>query len=136
MDAEAARELTRKWIVGIWDEQNFDLMNQMAAPDYSYSAPGEDDLGGADFREFVSSIGAAFPDLSNSIEEQVVEEDVVVTRGVTRGTHDGPFAGLEPTGRSVSVPWVIFTRFSDGMVVSDWELYDAAGLMAQLTDDS
>ena len=68
----------------------------------------------------------------NSFELQVAEGDVVVTRGTTRGTHEGSFAGIEATGEKIALPWVFITRFVEGQIAEDWELYDALGLMQQL----
>lgn len=136
MDSETAKETTRRWLIGIWDEGNLSLMDELASPDYTYSVPGREDLQGDDFRQFLSSVRVAFPDLHNSIDEQVVEGDIVVTRGVSRGTHEGPLDELEGTGRSVTVPWVIFTRFENGKIVGDWELYDVAAMTEQLTGDA
>lgn len=57
---------------------------------------------------------------------------MVVTRGTTRGTHRGPFAGIAPTGKTIAVPWVIVTSFRGDRIVADWEIYDALGMMTQL----
>jgi predicted ester cyclase len=39
---------------------------------------------------------------------------------------------LAATGRKVSVPWVIITRFAGERISEDWELYDENGLLHQL----
>jgi len=56
-----------------------------------------------------------FPDLHVTVEEAIAEGDLVVLRLTVRGTHRGPFMGLEPTG-----------------VAATWVMRDSAGLMAQL----
>ena len=133
MTSEEQKATTRRWLVGVWDQGNFGLIDELALADrYVYQVPGQHALQGQSFKDFVSTVRAAFPDLRNTIENQIAEGDVVVTRGTTRGTHRGPFAGIAPTGKNVEVPWVIFTSFQGNRIVSDWELYDALGMMTQL----
>lgn len=80
----------------------------------------------------MAEVRSAFPDLNNTIESQISEREIVVTRGTTRGTHQGSFGQLAPTGKSVAVPWVIITRIQDGRIVEDWEIYDDLDMMTQL----
>lgn len=131
MNAQAMKDTARRWIIGIWDHADFDLFSELASPGYVFKVPGQEDIGSSGLREAVAGMHASFPDLNNSIEEQFADGDVVVTRGTTRGTHQGPFAGVPASGNSIAVPWVIVTRFSGGLVTEDWELYDAMALMTQ-----
>jgi predicted ester cyclase len=62
-------------------------------------------------------VRSAFPDLSATIKEQVVEGDTVVTHVELSGTHSGPFLGAEPTGREGTWSVVYLDRFEDGRVV-------------------
>ena len=133
MTSEEQKITTRRWILGVWDQGNFALIDELAVADrYVYKVPGQEALQGQLFKDFVLTVRAAFPDLHNTIESQVAEGDAVVTRGTTRGTHRGSFAGIAPTGKSIEVPWVIFTSFQGGRIVADWEIYDALGMMTQL----
>lgn len=133
MTPEAQKAATLRWIHGIWDQGNLPLIDELAAPDrYTYLVPGQEPMRAQAFKDFVAALRAAFPDLANSIESQVSESSVVVTRGTTRGTQRGPFAGIPATGKTIAVPWVIFTSFENDRIVADWELYDALAMMTQL----
>jgi predicted ester cyclase len=48
------------------------------------------------------------------------------------GTHEGPFMGVEPTGREVTLPAIEFDRFEDGLLVETWTQSDQLGLLEQL----
>jgi predicted ester cyclase len=65
-------------------------------------------------------------------EEAIAEGDLVVLRLTVRGTHQGPFMGLEPTGVAATWPGIDIMRFEDGRIVERWAMRDSAGLMAQL----
>jgi predicted ester cyclase len=133
MTSEAQKATTRRWIVGIWNEGKLGLIDELAVGDqYTYQAAGQEVMRGQQFKGLVNAAREAFPDLQNAIESQVSEGETVVTRGMTRGTQRGTFAGVAPTGRTIEVPWVIFTSFQSGRIVADWEIYDALGMMTQL----
>lgn len=132
MTGEALKGVARRWILGVWDEGNLGLLDELASTSYSYSAPGYPGLGRQAFETLVREMRAAFPDLHNAIEQQIAEGKTVVTRGTTRGTHRGPFAGIAPTGRQIAVPWVIVTEFDGDRITSDWETYDSLAVMQQL----
>ena len=63
---------------------------------------------------------AAFPDTSYTIEQQVAEGDLVVTRWTARGTHEGELMGIPATQKSVEVTGIAIDRFSDGKIVESW----------------
>ena len=55
-----------------------------------------------------------------------------VARGVIRGTHDGAWAGLAPTGRQFAVSVCDLVRWRDGQVVEEHLYYDQHTILAQL----
>jgi steroid delta-isomerase-like uncharacterized protein len=132
MPTESNKEIVRRWITGIWNHGDFGLIDELASEAHVFGSPGHGELRGEGFREFVTEVRSAFPDLNNTIENQISEGDIVVTRGITRGTHQGSFGAIAATGKSVAVPWVMFTRIQDGRILEDWELYDGLGMMTQL----
>ncbi len=129
---EVSKELVRRWITGIWDRGNIALLQELATEDYSYSDPGQTGLRGDAFVDYVHAVRSAIPDLSNTIEQQVAEGDTIVTRGTTRGTHQGTFADIAPTGNSIEVAWVMITRIRDGRIAEEWEIFDSLAFMTQL----
>ena len=62
---------------------------------------------------------AAFPDVSITVDETIAEGELVAQRSVFRGTHEGEFMGIEPTGEEVEI-------------AERWLLADTLGLMEQL----
>jgi predicted ester cyclase len=83
-------------------------------------------------RQQFDGFRAAFPDFRATILDQIAEGDKVVTRKVFRGTHGGPFQGLEPTGREVEIHVIDIVRVADGKIVEHWNCVDRLGLLAQL----
>jgi predicted ester cyclase len=61
-----------------------------------------------------------------------VDDDLVIGEGAFVGRHTGPFAGIAPTGADVSLPFVVFVRFRDGLLAGERFVYDLNGLLRQL----
>jgi steroid delta-isomerase-like uncharacterized protein len=74
----------------------------------------------------------AFPDMHIDVRRCLVDGDVVITEEVLEGTHEGPFAGLAPTGKKVSLPIVHVTVVRDDRIVSRVAYHDTAGILRQL----
>ena len=75
---------------------------------------------------------AAFPDFSEEIVDMVAEDDKVVIRSISRGTHQGALMGIPATGKKVQVDEIHIVRIKDGKMTDHWGLFDQAGMMAQL----
>ncbi len=74
----------------------------------------------------------AFPDLHLTIEDEIAEGDKVVTRVTARGTHQGSFMGIRPTGKRAVVTGIVIDRFANGKTVEAWNNLDDLGLLQQL----
>ena len=72
------------------------------------------------FKETFSEARAGFPDLSVTVEDVMAEGDRVTARVVMRGTHQGEFQGLAPTGKRVEVRAIDMFRISSGKIVEHW----------------
>jgi len=75
---------------------------------------------------------AGFPDLHFSVEEQIAEDDKVVTRFEWTGTHQGEFLGVPATGRSVKVWGIVIDRLQSARIKDTRIIMDTLGLMMQL----
>lgn len=83
-------------------------------------------------KAFVIYLHTAFPDIYFTIDEQIAEEDKVVTRWHVNGTHQAEFAGIPATGKSVTITAINIHRISADQIQEAWLNWDALGLMQQL----
>ena len=83
-------------------------------------------------QDVLRGMKAGFPDMHWKIEEQLSEGDRVMTRFVWTGTHRGPFLGIGPTGRQVSVWGVVIDRLVDGRIKQTRIIMDSLGMMGQM----
>ena len=81
---------------------------------------------------FVSRYREAFPDLELTVEDTVSEGDKIVLRLSVRGTHEGTFLGVEPTGRRIDVDRMVIHHVDDGRIVETGLVEDTVRLLHQL----
>ncbi len=132
MDASNT-EIARRLHTEVWDG-NLDLVDDIIAEDYveHSSAHPEGVHGPAEFKREVKMLRSGFPDLSVTEEDTVAEDDKVASRITFRGTHEGEFLGIEPTGTSVAFEAIAINQLKDGEIVEAWVQTDVMGLMGQL----
>ncbi|CTQ58007.1 ester cyclase [Roseibium album] len=68
-------------------------------------------------------------------ERYLADGDWAACFGACHATHDGPFMGLAPTGKSVRIPYIDFWRFADGKIIENRVSVDFADVLAQLGTD-
>ena len=121
------------WIDGL-NRGDVSAADEAFAPDCLVHINGSPDpnLSVAGFKQMMTGLLAAFPDLRITIEDQVIAGDRVATRWVAEGTNSGPFGPVPATGRRVRVDGHILDRVADGRIAERWEQWDKAGMMQQL----
>jgi predicted ester cyclase len=88
--------------------------------------------GAAGVKAVVASLRRAFSDFKLEIEDMVVAGDTVWTRNVATGTHDGPYMGHPPSGRTFRIHVFDVIRVRGGRVVEHWGVPDRLGVLFQL----
>jgi predicted ester cyclase len=104
------------------DRRDIDGLISTLAPECVYEIVGAGLRweGHAGARAFYTELFAAFPDNSFSLTDIVIGPQGVFEAVVLEATHEGPFAGLEPTGRTVRLelailfPWNADAQLFEG----------------------
>lgn len=126
--------IVREDIERIWNEGELSFVDELYADDYVLHDPSlpEEVHGPEGYKSYVRELREAFPDLTVSDDAMITEGDTVAIRYSWRGTHEGEFMGIEPTGKRVEGTGMVFVRFEDGKVREDWIIDDSLGLLRQL----
>lgn len=130
--SEPNKAQVRRVIEEIYNRGDLDLVDQVAASNLVIRIGSEEIQGHDEIKRYVAGLRAGFPDLTLTIEDQIAEGDMVVTRWTARGTHAGEFQGIPATGREVRVAGTDIDRIIDGKTVDCWVHMDQLGLMQQL----
>jgi predicted ester cyclase len=66
------------------------------------------------------------------VEDLVADADKVVVRWKSRGTHQGEFMGVAPTGRDVTFTGMRLFRIAENKIVESWVNIEERSLREQL----
>lgn len=133
MSAEENKATFRRYVEEVGNEGNFELVDEIFDRYLAHQSDGSTlERGPEDVKRFMGEFKGAFPDFHTTIEDQVAEGDKVVTRWRARGTHEGEFRGIAPTGNEIEITGIGIFRFSGGKVVESWDNFDQLGMMRQL----
>jgi len=106
-------------------------LDELFVPDFVRHDPAGGFRSREDYKQFLFSLLAALPG-QFTIEDLIAEGDKVVLRYAFRGTHQGQWRGLPPTGKPVTFTGIFIYRILDSKIVEGWENADALGLVQQL----
>src|SRR5215208_7171657 len=103
-------------------EKDLAALEEMLAPDFvDHSVlPGQGTTR-EDYLQDVAEEQPASSDAQLSIEDQMAEDDRVMTRLVIHGSHDQEiFTGVPPTGVLLKFTGIIINRVVGGKIVEEW----------------
>jgi steroid delta-isomerase-like uncharacterized protein len=132
MPIEENKALVRRFEEEVWNGRNPSRVDTFFAEGHLFRAAGSPPLDRESHRQMIAHFQDAFPDGRNTSEELLGEGDKVVQRWTFRGTHQGAFQGIPPTGRPVTLTGISIWRVEDGKIVESWHELDTLGLMQQL----
>ena len=145
LSTEDTKAIARRLYEEAFNTGNIAVVDELVAPNivlhYDYPAdilgPADTQSGLEAITHFVSHVRTTFPDYHFTIELQVAEGDLVVTRGTARGTHQGAywdstFGDIPPTAKQVTWTETAIDRIVEGKIVENWINEDALGRLQQI----
>ena len=127
------KTLTRRFYDDVIVGGNLDLIDELVHDEFVEHEefpglpPGKESI-----RFFVTTMREAFPDLTATIEDIIVEDNKVVSRLRFSGTHRGEFGGIPPTGKKIDVQAIDIVAYRDGKLIEHWGVTDQMAMMQQL----
>ena len=133
MSTEDNKALAQRWLDEVWNKGDLNLIDEFIAPDYVLHDPTRPGLKGREgIKESITGFRLAFPDLCFTVEDQVAERDMIVTRYAVQGTHLGPLMGIPATGKQGTITGIDIYRIIDGQIVEAWSNWDTLGLLQRI----
>jgi predicted ester cyclase len=124
--------VVRRYYEDVLAGQHLDVLAELVDPGFVGHDPSGAMMDPEGYCDAVRMLHEAFGELVVSIDDQVAERDRVTTRWSAVGMHNGDFAGIAATGRSVVLSGTDIHRVHGGRLVELWEQFDLATLVAQL----
>ena len=120
----------------IWNSGELALIERVYAHDFLAHWPASSEVperrGVEGIRFGVMRIRTAFPDWHEEVVDVFGSTDRVASRYVSTGTHQGPFWGIEPTGRRIEIQEISIFRIADGRIAEQWCMFDDLARLQQL----
>jgi steroid delta-isomerase-like uncharacterized protein len=101
-------------------------------PRYEIVPTGEVYDGSDAVSRYYQETRTAFPDQRNEVIALHHADDAVIAEFWLRGTHEGEFRGVPPTGKSFECRMAAFFLFEDDTLVNERVYFDAATILTQL----
>jgi predicted ester cyclase len=138
-EARLESGMTRTEIIALFQrrlEAYEDLDAKALAADYTdasvIESPSFGVHTGRDAEKALGAIFDAFLDLTMTIDNLVIDGDIVVTILGFEGTHMRPLLGFEPTGKHFRMSAAFVHRLKDRKIIHERRIYDFTGLLVQI----
>ena len=127
------RETTEK-LFEAWNNRDWYTIRSALHADYSYTGPDGQQARGIEdgLTAGWQDHAAGLPDGRMELKALHADGEVVVTELTVRGTHNGSWAGIAPTGKRVEVDLCNVSEFKDGKLFRERDYLDTLGLFVQL----
>ena len=112
-----------------WNEGRPELFDEVYAP--NFRNPFSDETLDV-VKQNIRIARVAFPDLTVTVDDQIVEGDRDVVRWTARGLHSGEYLGVPATGRRMEQTGINIGRWENGRIVEEWPIADDVGMLRQL----
>lgn len=136
MYREQNKATCRSFIQHVFNEGNLSSIRDFVSPDSLHheldgvSVPAE--RSPEWFADLIRLYHVAFPDLRVDIQNQIAENDRVVTLLRMQGTQKGPLLGIGVSGKSVDISGIRIDRLSEGKIAESWFHWDSLGMLMQI----
>jgi steroid delta-isomerase-like uncharacterized protein len=133
MSVEENKAIELRFFEEVVNKRNLAVIDELFATNFvDHSAVPGIAADREGLKQYFAMVHSAFPDFHSTLEDMFAEGDKVVQRFTARGTHQGEFMGIAPTGKQVTIPGIAIHRITDGKIVENWVNMDMLSMMQQL----
>lgn len=128
--SEEDKTIVRRFLTETQNDKNLTIIDDLVADDFvghTAEVKGPEQL-----MKVVGYNLDVFPDLKVTIEDQIPERDMVVTRYTAKGMQHGMYRGVLPTGEPVSYTVISTQRVLDRKIVEGWRVVDLLEIVHQI----
>ena len=122
------KALIRSLYEDIINNRRLERLDEVIAPAFE----GAGAKGPQGFRNTVTDLVTAFPDIRFKIEDMIAEGDKVVARWSWTGTHSAPFRGYPTSHRQIHNEALVMYQIADGKITHSWLQSDRLGGLQQM----
>ncbi|MGA3003348.1 MAG: ester cyclase [Acetobacteraceae bacterium] len=121
-----------RWFEEVWNRGREDAIDEMMGEDTVIHGLQEDIRGPEAFKPFHRQFRTAFPDMRISVEEVLIDGNMLAARCSVAGTHTGPGLPVQAAGKPASFTGMCMARVKDGKMIEGWYKLDFLSLYQQI----
>lgn len=121
----------------VWDKaingRNIEIINLDYFDENIKAITAEGDIEGIDaFKSYYNNYLTGFSDAEFNIVDVFGQGDKIVKHWNFKGTHDGDFFGIPPTGKKINLIGTTLVLMKDGKILQEQDFFDNYSLLSQL----
>jgi transcriptional regulator with XRE-family HTH domain len=120
-----AGALVRRFLDELWNQQRYEVIDELLPPDCVLHAEGRDLCGRAAIRQRAVEVHNAFSEVDLRVQELTMLSDIVICRWRATFVVTGAWRGMLPTGKRLMVRASTWIRIQDGWLAEGWDYWDA-----------
>jgi steroid delta-isomerase-like uncharacterized protein len=136
---EAKKAIAQRYYQEIMNEANLAVIDELMSPDFLFTIPTHPEpyRGPDGFKNLVTMLHGAFPDVHLKVEHLLVDGDTVVGHWIGSGTHIGGSlhtvkGDIPPSGKHFVIDGVSWLKIVNGKVVESLANEDTLSLLQQI----
>jgi predicted ester cyclase len=115
------KALVRRYYEEVLNQRQLQVFDELADSSFVNYLPDGNKISLDIYEQAIAGTLTVIPDLNVTVEDQIAEDDKVVTRLKATGTPQVEFAGIKPNGKPVTVTAIHIHRIQNGKLVEHWE---------------
>jgi steroid delta-isomerase-like uncharacterized protein len=126
------KEIAESYANAVWNEKDLSVIDSLIHPSALIHSLLGNFHGPEDMKKIVGSWLKSFPDLKVKHLATIQEGNKVVIQWEAKGTHQGEFKDIAPSGKSVAYSGVTIYRIQEGKIIEYWAYVDMQHLLNQI----
>jgi hypothetical protein len=114
--------IARRWHEDVLSGHDLAVLDEILAPTYVFDPAGFPDDSTPE--QLLGALLISFPDMHQTVDLVVAQDNLVAIRYTATGTHLGEFQGHAPTGATMSWTGMNFFEIECGRIVEVWAEVD------------
>ena len=131
MSAEANKATLRRVFDEVLIKGDMSIVPELISPDYVQESMLGVYKGHEGFKEFMTNLREALPDVWVNIDEMIAEGETVAARFTFGGTFTGMLGEYKPTGKAINLTCAYFYHYKDGKEIGAIPFVDSLQMAQQ-----
>jgi steroid delta-isomerase-like uncharacterized protein len=139
MSTEANKAIAYRYYDEIMNAAKLEVIDELMTPDFLFTIPTQPEPyhGPEGFKQLVTMLHNAFPDVHLQVKDMLAEGDMVVAYWTGTGTHTGEplhsvLGDIPKTGKHFTIEGMTWLRIVNGKILESLANEDSLGILQQL----